>query len=100
MALLEGTEAAVVTSSGMAAISSTLLALLRSGDHLLIQACCSCTCASKQPLQSCLRAVACFSMSQEAHRKDRRTKAPGHDGVYVKWPGTLHFNRLWHLDTA
>ena len=39
MALLEGTEAAVVTASGMAAISSTLLALLRSGDHLIIQAC-------------------------------------------------------------
>ena len=39
MAMLEGTEAAVVTASGMAAISSTLLALLRSGDHLIIQAC-------------------------------------------------------------
>ncbi|CAK0736697.1 hypothetical protein CVIRNUC_000788 [Coccomyxa viridis] len=37
MALLEGTKAAVVTASGMAAISSTLFALLRSGDHLIIQ---------------------------------------------------------------
>ena len=37
IAALEGAEAAVVTSSGMAAISSTLLALLRPGDHLLIQ---------------------------------------------------------------
>ena len=46
MALLEGTKAAVVTASGMAAISSTLFALLRSGDHLIIQACCPCTCPS------------------------------------------------------
>ena len=39
MAVLEGTEDAVVTSSGMAAISSTLMTLLRPGDHLMIQAC-------------------------------------------------------------
>lgn len=32
-------EAALVTSSGMAAISSTLLALLASGDHILAQDC-------------------------------------------------------------
>ena len=37
LAAIEGTEDAVVTGSGMAAISSTLLCLLRSGDHLLIQ---------------------------------------------------------------
>ena len=37
IATLEGTEGAVVLSSGMAAISSTLLTLLRPGDHLLIQ---------------------------------------------------------------
>ncbi len=37
IAILEGTEGAVVLSSGMAAISSTLLTLLRPGDHLLIQ---------------------------------------------------------------
>ena len=35
LAALEGGEAAVVTGSGMAAISGTLLALLRAGDHLL-----------------------------------------------------------------
>ena len=68
MALLEGTEAAVVTASGMAAISSTLLALLRSGDHLLIQACCPCTCSSLQPLHCGWRAGACFSMSHRARR--------------------------------
>lgn len=39
MAVLEGTEDAVVTSSGMAAISGTLMALLRPQDHLMIQAC-------------------------------------------------------------
>ncbi len=39
MAVLEGTEDAVVTSSGMAAIASTLITLLRPGDHLMIQAC-------------------------------------------------------------
>jgi len=39
LALLEGTEAALVTGSGMAAISTTLLALLTSGDHVLAQDC-------------------------------------------------------------
>ncbi len=36
---LEGTEAAVVTGSGMAAISSILVSLLSAGDHLLVQDC-------------------------------------------------------------
>ncbi|MBO0686022.1 MAG: PLP-dependent transferase [Candidatus Dormibacteraeota bacterium] len=35
LAVLEGGEAAVATASGMAAITTTLLALLRPGDHLL-----------------------------------------------------------------
>jgi cystathionine beta-lyase/cystathionine gamma-synthase len=35
LAALEGTEAALVTSSGMAAISSTLLSILATGDHVL-----------------------------------------------------------------
>jgi len=35
MAALEGGEEAVVTGSGMAAISTTLLALLKSGDHIV-----------------------------------------------------------------
>jgi cystathionine beta-lyase/cystathionine gamma-synthase len=39
MAALEGTEAALCTSSGMAAIATTLLALLESGDHVLAQDC-------------------------------------------------------------
>jgi cystathionine beta-lyase/cystathionine gamma-synthase len=39
LASLENAEAAVVTASGMAAISTTLLALLSAGDHLLIQDC-------------------------------------------------------------
>jgi cystathionine beta-lyase/cystathionine gamma-synthase len=37
LAALEGAEAALVTGSGMAAISATLLTLLRPGDHLLAQ---------------------------------------------------------------
>ena len=37
IAALEGAEASVVSASGMAAISSTLLTLLRPGDHLMIQ---------------------------------------------------------------
>lgn len=37
LAALEGADAAVVTASGMAAISTALLALLRSGDHILVQ---------------------------------------------------------------
>jgi len=39
LAALENAEAAVVTSSGMAAISTTILALLSSGDHCLAQEC-------------------------------------------------------------
>lgn len=39
LALIEGAEAALVTASGMAAISATLLALLGSGDHLIAQNC-------------------------------------------------------------
>jgi cystathionine beta-lyase/cystathionine gamma-synthase len=39
LAALEGAEAAVVTASGMAAISTTLLTVLRAGDHLLAQDC-------------------------------------------------------------
>ena len=37
LAALENAEAALVTSSGMAAITSALMTLLSSGDHLLIQ---------------------------------------------------------------
>ncbi|MCH8806586.1 MAG: PLP-dependent transferase [Planctomycetes bacterium] len=39
LALLEGGESALVTSSGMAAITTTLLTVLRAGDHLLAQDC-------------------------------------------------------------
>ena len=39
LAELEAAEAALVTSSGMAAISATLLSVLSAGDHLLAQEC-------------------------------------------------------------
>jgi len=39
IAALENSAAALVTSSGMAAISTTLLAVLSAGDHLLAQSC-------------------------------------------------------------
>jgi cystathionine beta-lyase/cystathionine gamma-synthase len=39
LAAMENAEAAVVTGSGMAAISTTLLTILSSGDHLLAQDC-------------------------------------------------------------
>ncbi len=39
LAALEGAEAALVTASGMAAISTTLFALLEAGGHLLAQNC-------------------------------------------------------------
>jgi len=39
LAAIENAEAALVTASGMAAISTTLLTVLRSGDHLLVQDC-------------------------------------------------------------
>jgi cystathionine beta-lyase/cystathionine gamma-synthase len=39
LAALENAEAALVAASGMAAISTTLLALLDAGDHLLAQNC-------------------------------------------------------------
>jgi cystathionine beta-lyase/cystathionine gamma-synthase len=39
LAAIEGGEAALVTASGMAAITTSLLSFLRSGDHLLVQDC-------------------------------------------------------------
>lgn len=39
LAALEGADAAVATSSGMAAVTCTLLALLKKGDHLLAGTC-------------------------------------------------------------
>jgi len=39
LASLENAEAALVTASGMAAISTTLLSILSSGDHFLAQEC-------------------------------------------------------------
>jgi cystathionine beta-lyase/cystathionine gamma-synthase len=39
LAALENSEAALVTASGMAAISTTLLTVLAAGDHLLAQNC-------------------------------------------------------------
>lgn len=39
LAALEGAEAALVTGSGMAAITTTLLTLLRTGDHVLTHRC-------------------------------------------------------------
>src|SRR5262249_8683191 len=39
LAALENAEAALVTASGMAAISTSLLAVLSAGDHLLAQDC-------------------------------------------------------------
>src|SRR6266566_1062972 len=39
LSALENAEAALVTASGMAAISTTLLTILSAGDHLLAQDC-------------------------------------------------------------
>jgi cystathionine beta-lyase/cystathionine gamma-synthase len=39
LAALEGAEAAVATSSGMAAVTTILLSLMRAGDHLLASDC-------------------------------------------------------------
>ena len=39
LATLEGGDAAVVTASGMAAISTAMLAVLRTGDHIIAQRC-------------------------------------------------------------
>src|SRR3989442_7166811 len=39
LAAIEGAEDALVASSGMAAISTTLLTFLHNGDHLLVQNC-------------------------------------------------------------
>lgn len=36
LALLENAEAAIVTASGMSAISTTLFSILKAGDHILI----------------------------------------------------------------
>ncbi len=39
LAAIAGGESAAVSASGMASITSALLAYLRSGDHLLVQDC-------------------------------------------------------------
>jgi cystathionine beta-lyase/cystathionine gamma-synthase len=39
LAALEGAQAAVATASGMAAVTTTLLSLMRAGDHLLASDC-------------------------------------------------------------
>jgi cystathionine beta-lyase/cystathionine gamma-synthase len=39
LAALEGAEDALVTASGMAAVSTTMLSVLSKGDHLLVQDC-------------------------------------------------------------
>jgi cystathionine beta-lyase/cystathionine gamma-synthase len=39
LAILEGAESALVSASGMAAISTTLLTVLRPGDHVLARGC-------------------------------------------------------------
>ncbi|HKD65310.1 MAG TPA: aminotransferase class I/II-fold pyridoxal phosphate-dependent enzyme [Candidatus Binataceae bacterium] len=39
LAAIEGGEAALITASGMAAISTALLTVLKAGDHLLVQEC-------------------------------------------------------------
>jgi cystathionine beta-lyase/cystathionine gamma-synthase len=39
LAILEGAQAAVATASGMAAVTTTLLSVLRAGDHLLASDC-------------------------------------------------------------
>lgn len=39
LAALENAEAALVTGSGMAAITTALLTVLKAGDHLLVQSC-------------------------------------------------------------
>ena len=39
LAALEGAQAAVATASGMAAVTTTLLSVLRAGDHLLASDC-------------------------------------------------------------
>ena len=37
VAVIEGAEAALVTASGLGSITSTLLTLVRAGDHVLVQ---------------------------------------------------------------
>ena len=39
LAAIEGAEAAVATSSGMAAVTTILLSLMRAGDHLIASEC-------------------------------------------------------------
>lgn len=54
VALLEGAEAAVATSSGMGAISSTLWTLLKAGDHVI----------SDKTLYGCTFALLCHGLTK------------------------------------
>ncbi len=84
LAALENAEAALVTASGMAAISTTLLTLLSAGDHLLAQ---DCLYGGTHDLIT--RDFACFGLSFDFIDADdpdswKRKLRPNTKAIYVE----------------
>jgi cystathionine beta-lyase len=89
IALLEHAEHAIAFSSGMAAISAALLALLRSGDHLLVPTCCyGPTRTLSDTLLARMGVEIEYFDSEESRDLSQRVKANTR-AIYLESPGSL-----------
>ncbi|HEX2909525.1 MAG TPA: cystathionine beta-lyase [Chloroflexia bacterium] len=89
IAHLEGADHAIALSSGMAAISAALLALLKGGDHLLVARCCY------GPTRSlCDTLLAAMGVEVEYFDSDEASDLtlylkPNTRAIYLESPGTF-----------
>lgn len=89
IALLEQADHAIAFSSGMAAISAGLLALLRTGDHLLVAACCyGPTRRLSDTLLTSMGVEVEYFDSAESCDLSRRLR-PNTRAIYLESPGSL-----------
>jgi cysteine-S-conjugate beta-lyase len=91
IAHLERADNAIAFSSGMAAISTSLLALLKQGDHLLVAMCCY--GPTRQVCDTLLTNMGVeveYFDSEESHDLSHRLK-PNTRVIYLESPGTLTF---------
>lgn len=91
IAHLEQADHAIALSSGMAAISTALLALLKHGDHLLVAMCCY--GPTRQVCDTLLTNMGVeveYFDSEESHDLSHRLK-PNTRVIYLESPGTLTF---------
>src|SRR5262245_48592663 len=89
IAFLEHADHAIAFSSGMAAISAALLALLRAGDHLLVVACCyGPTRKLSDTLLARMGVEIEYFDSSESCDLSRRLR-PNTRAIYLESPGSL-----------